>query len=144
MKTKFSELLKVKKQKVSEIEQQLASVRQKKLLILNEIDKINQDIKSFNYPSEGDYSQLNIALAQKNSLFHEKENKENLLKYCDQEIEKFNIQYKEANIEYEKINHLDNIEIEKKLDEIKLQEAKNLDEIGTQLFVRFIKKEKIV
>ncbi len=142
MKTKFSEILKVKKQKVSEIEQQLASIRQQKQQTLNQIDEIIQKIKLFSYPNEGNYAELNIALAQKNSLFHEKENKENMLKYFDQEINKFNILYKEANIEYEKINHLHKLEIEKMLDEIKRQEAKNLDEIGTQLFVRFIKKEK--
>ena len=136
MKTKFSELLKVRKQKVSEIERKLASIRAQKARTLTEIAEIRTKIEAFMLPESGDFNAMRAALAHKEFLYRDKLQKENMLKYFDQEINTLNILYKEASLEYEKIKHLDALEREKIMEAEKREEAKRLDEIAGQLFLR--------
>ena len=136
MKTKFSELLKVRKQKVSEIERKLASIRAQKAQTLTEIAEIDSQIQHFKIPESGDFNAMRMAFAQKDFLYRDKLQKENMLKYYDQEINNINILYKEVSLEYEKIKHLNALEREKILEAQKREEAKRLDEIAGQLFLR--------
>ncbi len=136
MKTKFSEILKVRKQKLSEIEQKLASLRHEKEVITTQLAETLSKIKAFTLPGSGDYIQMQMALGQKEYLFKEKEQKENMLKYYDQEIEAANLLYKEANIEYEKIKHLHDMEEQSMMEEAMRKEAKRMDEVANQLFLR--------
>jgi flagellar biosynthesis chaperone FliJ len=140
MKTKFSELVKLKKQKLSEIERALAHQRFEKQQLLSQISDIIVRIQNFTLPKSGDVSSFQMANAQKNYLFKEKEQKENMIKYFDQEIERLNILYKEANIEYEKVKHLHQLEEQKMIDARLREEAKQMDEIAGQLF--FLQKQK--
>ncbi len=136
MKTKFSELVKLKKQKVSEIERALANKRHEKALLRNQIADILQQLQNFQLPQSGDISTLQMATAQKNYLFKAKEHKENMIKYFDQEIQNLNILYKEANIAYEKVKHLHQIEEQKMIDAKLREEAREMDEIAGRLFLR--------
>jgi flagellar biosynthesis chaperone FliJ len=140
MKTKFSELLKLRKQKVSEIERALADKRHEKDQLLLQISEILVKIQHFTLPQSGDIAAFQMANAQKNYLFKEKEHKENMIKYFDQEIEILNSLYKEANIEYEKVKHLHQLEEQKMVDARLREEAKQMDEIAGQLF--FLQKQK--
>jgi hypothetical protein len=140
MKTKFSELLKVKKQKLSEIEQQLAAKRYEKEVVVLQKVQIESEISAFQLPKEGDFSSMKLAIANREYLFKEKEHKENMIKYFEQEIDNLNFLYKEANIEYEKIKHLHEVEVEKMITELLKKESKQMDEIANQLFVRNLKK----
>ena len=141
MKTKFSELVKLKKQKVSEIERSLADQRFEKQKLVSQIAEILTQIQNFTLPKSGDISTFQMATLQKNYLFKEKEHKENMIKYFDQEIERLNILYKEANIEYEKIKHLHQLEEQKMIDARLREEAKEMDEIAGQLFSLNSKKD---
>ncbi len=136
MKTKFSELLKVRKQKVSEIEQQLAAARNEKEVVLLQKVQVESQINAFALPVEGDFASMKLALASRDYLFKEKEHKENMIKYFDQEIDRLNVLYKQANIEYEKIKHLHEVEVEKIVETLLKEESKQMDEIANQLFVR--------
>ena len=142
MKTKFSEILKVKKQKLSEIEQKLANLRHEKEIITTQLAETLSKINAFTLPKSGDYTQMQMALGQKEYLFREKEQKENMLKYYDQEIEAANLLYKEANIEYEKIKHLHDMEEQSMMEEAMRKEAKRMDEVANQLFLRTQGKEE--
>ncbi len=136
MKTKFSEILKVKKQKVFEIEQKLASKRAEKEILLTQIAQILSKVKNFSFPEEGSFSTLKSARYNLEYLYKDKEQKENMIRYFDQEIDKLNILYKEANIEYEKIKHLHKVEEEMILQKLLKEESKRMDEIANQLFIR--------
>ncbi len=135
MKTKFSEILKVKKQKVSELEQQLAAKRAQKELLLVQLAEVLSKIEDFSFPKEGDFSGFKSAQYGLEYLSKEKEHKENMIKYFDQELENLNILYKEANIEYEKIKHLHELEEKMILQELLKKESKEMDEIANQLFL---------
>jgi len=136
MKTKFSELLKVRKQKVSEIEQQLAAKRhEKEAAVLHKL-QIESEIAAYELPQKGDFSAMQLAISGRDYLFKEKEHKENMIKYFDQEIENLNKLYKEANIEYEKIKHLHEVQMQEMIDAIAREESKQMDEIANQLFIR--------
>ncbi len=136
MKTKFSELLKVKKQKVSEIEQKLAAKRHEKEVVVLQKLQIESEIAAYTLPSQGDFSAMQLAISGRDYLFKEKEQKENIIKYFNQEINNLNILYKEANIEYEKIKHLHEVEMQKIVEAIAKEESKQMDEIANQLFMR--------
>jgi len=136
MKTKFSELLKVKKQKVSEIEQKLAAKRHEKEVLLTQKVEIESQIASYALPQEGDFSAMQMALSSREYLFREKEQKEQMLEQINYEIAQLNLLYKEANIDYEKILHLHEVEQEKKLAQLLKEESKQMDEIANQLFTR--------
>ncbi len=140
MKTKFSELLKVRKQKVSEIERKLASVQAQKAQTRVEIAELDSALCSLEIPQNGDAVVMHSFLAQKEFLYRDKLQKENILKYFEQEISNLNILYKEASTEYEKIKYMHTVEIEKLLEMRKKEESKQLDEIATQLFIRNQKK----
>ena len=136
MKTKFSELLKVKKQKVSEIEQKLAAKRHEKEVVVSQKLQIESEIAAYTLPSQGDFSAMHLAISGRDYLFKEKEQKENIIKYFNQEINNLNILYKEANIEYEKIKHLHEVEMQKIVEAIAKEESKQMDEVANQLFMR--------
>lgn len=142
MKTKFSELLKVKKQKLSEVERALAQKRHERAQLVEQSALIRSRIETFSPPKSGDYRQMRMALHSREYLFKEKERNANMIKYYDQEIAALQQLYKEANIDYEKINHLHTLEVEQRLKERMRQEAKDMDEIAGQLF--FIERMKEV
>jgi len=54
----------------------------------------------------------------------------------NQQIEGIKELYKEANIDFEKINYLEDLEIKKQLEELKVQENKDMDEIANLLFTK--------
>ncbi len=143
MKTKFSELLKVKKQKVSELENQLATKRQEKKIVLNEISALISKISELQLPQYGNFAQLKVSQHERTYFFREKENKDNMVKYFDQEINNLNYLYKEANIDYEKIKHLHDIEEKKIIENLEKQESKAMDEIANQLFLLRQNKEHV-
>lgn len=136
MKTKFSEILKVKKQKVSEIEQRLAAKRHEKEVVLLQKVQIESQIAAFTLPQHGDFSAMKMAISSRDYLFKEKEHKDNMIKYFDQEINNLNILYKKANIEYEKIKHLHEVQMQKLIEQMQKEESKQMDEIANQLFIR--------
>ncbi len=136
MKTKFSELLKVRKQKLSEIERELADKQSQRTVLQEQVAQISGRIAAYTLPQSGSYTAMQVALGKKAYLFRDKEHKENMIKYFDQEIKNLNILYKEATIAYEKIKHLHEREVAEIVAEKLRQEAKEMDEIAGQLFYR--------
>ena len=136
MKTKFSQILKIRKEEVSKIELQLASKRAQKEILLTQVAEILSRIEEFSFPKEGDFSAMKSAHYGLEYLYKDKEQKENMIKYFDQEIENLNILYKKANIEYEKIKHLHQEQEKMILKKLLKEESKQIDEIANQLFLR--------
>ena len=141
MKTRFTDILKVKKQKLFEVERELLDVRNRKKRLELKIEQLDTEVASFKSPESGDFGTLQMS---RHSFLYLIQQKEVL-------IEKLNIRikqivgleelYKEANIDYEKIAYLDEIEHKKEMKRIADEESKELDEIANILFVN--KREKV-
>ncbi len=141
MKTRFSDILKIRKEKLSEIERELLDVRNRKRKIEEEITKVDAKIKVFKQPQIGDFSLMQVARDALTMLRQQKEDlvQKHLLR--ERQIEGLKGLYQEANIEYEKIAYLNEEAIKKVLKQRQLEESKALDEIANILFVN--KKEKV-
>jgi len=136
MKTKYSQLLKVKKQKVDSIENEIAFLNTKKDSIKKEKEKLEKEIKSLDKPKKGKFDIFLSVSYSFDSLFTFKKEKELLLKHTEFELSQKQNEYKKALVEYEKIKYLEDLEIEKKLDKIKKDEQKLLDEMSVVTYKR--------
>ncbi len=135
MKTKFLQLLKVKEQKLKDIELELYHVQNKKSQVLQELDNIVHDISNLTIPKSGSFAKINILYENKKALLKQKESKKQMVKLLEEKIKQTQTMYKRANIEFEKIKYLHDLEIKKILQNIKEQEQKDMDEIANLLFV---------
>ena len=141
MKTRFADLLKVKKQKLDEVERQLLDVQNRKKRLTYEIVQVDHDIAILELPKSGDFGLMQASREGFLALVFEKELLVEKLALREQQIVGLKSLYKEVSIEYEKIAYLDNEEIQKEIKRLKIEEAKDLDEIANILFVN--KKEKV-
>lgn len=136
MKTKYSQLLKVKKQKVDSIENEIALLNSKKNSTEKDIENLKEEINSLKKPKEGKFGIFVSASYSFDTLFMLKKEKETFLQHIDNELEQKRDEYKKAKMEYEKIKYLEDLEIEKKLDKIKKDEQKLLDEMSVITYKR--------
>ena len=137
MKTKFSQILKLKKRRVEEIENALTEVRAQKRRALREIEDILQEIASLKTPTSGSFGEMNVAFMSLSQLSNQKKSKEFEVTQIEQRIRDIQELYKEANIEFEKIQYLEDEEHKKVLEALKVQENKDMDEIANLLYSRF-------
>ncbi len=134
MKTKFLQLLKIKEQKLKNIELRLYHVQNLKFNILKEIEDIVHDIKKLELPKNGNFAKIGIVYSNKKYLMQQKEIKKQELIVLENKIVQIKDQYKKASIDYERIKYLHNMEIKKIIHKIKEQEQKEMDEIANLLF----------
>ena len=143
MKTRFTDILKVKKQKLSEVERELLDVQNHKKRLELEIAQVDREVAALQTPKSGDFGTLQmsrhsfISLIQQKELFIEK------LAVRIKQIAGLKELYKEASIDYEKLAYLDADEIKKELKRIAEEESKELDEIANILFVNKREKEEV-
>ncbi len=139
--TRFSDILKVKKQKLSDVERELQDVRNRKKRLVLQIEQVDDEIKRLQAPQNGDFGTLQMARESFLAMIREKEILTQKLETRNRQIEALEILYKEVNIDYEKIAYLDELEIKKEMKRIADEESKALDEIANILFVN--KREKV-
>ncbi len=134
MKTRFTSLVHIKKNIVQKSERLL----QKAHANLNKAKKALQDslayLQEIRPPSHGKIAEFlaNRTLfdAQRAIIQHNEE----WLQYTKNEVAQAKEQLKKDMIEYEKYKYLEYEEIQKALKEIKIQEAKDLDEIALMTY----------
>ena len=136
MKTKYSQLLKVKKQKVELIENEIALLNSKKELIKKEIEELILQINDIKKPKEGKFGVFLSASYSFDKMHSFKKDKEDILKQKEGELAQKRQEYKMALMEYEKIKYLEDLLIEEKLDKIKKDEQKLLDELSQVIYKR--------
>jgi len=134
MKTKYSQIVKLKKFAVDNVENQL-QLTQKNIIFLNEKLKEQYDeLHSVHMPKSGMVNDFQKVAMVKEMI---KEQIEDTKKQIDRFLiikERQMEELKVANIEYEKMKHLDEVEQEIILKNLAKLEAKQLDEIGLMLF----------
>ncbi len=142
MKTKFSEILKLKKEKISEVERAILKKQNIKSSLLQKNRDLELEILKIDQPLEGDFSQIQL------SKFHasnfRRAIKQNLheISFVQEEIINLNKLYRERKIDFEKIKYLHDEEIMKHLKAVALQESKDLDEIANILFLKKSKENQ--
>ena len=136
MKTKFSPILQIKKLESEKLQNEIVKLQNQKRKREQEYETLKNELKKITPPSKGDIKELNttfLKLTLQNEAIEQK--KQNIL-FLEEQVKLTELKYKEAMLEYEKVKHLHELEVKKIVDEIKKQEAKELDEIGTLLFSR--------
>lgn len=134
MKSQFSKIAKIRKQKRDAIERELMKSQNKERMLTHKIDALYKEIAAVEMPKEGIISVLLMVNEQKSILGREK-------KHCEQELfvvqrttKQLQSEYQKAHVEYEKIKYLEEQELQAIMDKIKREEQLYLDEISTMLF----------
>ena len=140
MKTKFSPILKVKNLDVEKLENEIVKLNNQKKSLHEDIKALHEELENSKTPISGDISLLKMQYFQNDYINQSITLKLQNIKFLEDQIKSTELLLKKAMLEYEKIKHLHELEIKKILQELKKQEAKDLDEIGTLLFS--LKKEE--
>jgi predicted nucleic acid-binding Zn-ribbon protein len=134
LETKYKKLVFIKEQDRKNKEAQIAKINAKRAEVKQKIDNLNEAINETKIPKDGNFAALNIIKATLDGLRREKRELENYYNYLAVELTNAQKQYKKANIEYEKMKHLDDLEKEKMVEKIKKLEQIQSDEISLMLF----------
>lgn len=130
MKTKFSIILKIKKDILSKVERELININNAILNKEQEIANLKSQIREMKVPNVSVYREL-LSFKDRVSAFQlEIEQEHNILEFMQSSKIDINKRYKLAMIEYEKINHLHLQEIKEQLIKLSKEEQKALDEFG--------------
>jgi len=136
MKKDFSPVLKIKKENIKKIENDIKDfqIRQKKLAQEKEI--LFKELLSNNIPSHHSGGVLSVIKEIKTHLQDLIKEKEILLSKTNENLKYLQQEYKKALIEYEKIKYLQNIFVKKRKEEQERKERIELDEIAAILYTR--------
>lgn len=134
MKTKFDALLSKLKQEIQICEQEIMQINALLSQTQQEIQNLMIKMEQIPIPNHGDFSIMKDIFEGKKaylSLIDEAQEKLSALKY--QKAQK-QAQYKLHQLEFEKIQYLHQKEIQNKIQTLKAQEAKLLDDIASARF----------
>ena len=134
MKTRYSPLVKLKKSTMDKSER---LVQQKNADLNNAIDALKNSyefLEDIEQPSSGNINDLlasrRLLSSQRDLIDHNK----SWVNFAKDQLEDAKNQFKKDMIEYEKYKYLDFQEIKKYQQELKVKEAKNLDEVALMTF----------
>lgn len=134
MKSKFSKIAKIRKQKREAIEKELLRSQNKQKMLTHKIASLYEEIVSIKMPQNGTVSLLSLVGEQKKILNRDKKHYEHELQLAMVATQKLQVEYQKAHIDYEKIKYLEEQELQAMIDKMKQQEQLYLDEISTMLF----------
>lgn len=134
MKSQFSKIAKIRKQKRDAIEKELLKSQNHEKRLMYKIASIYEEIVSIKLPQNGAVSLLTMVGEQKRVLNRDKKQSEYELQMAKSHTQKLQDEYKRAHIEYEKIKYLEEQELQALMNKIKQQEQLDLDEVSTMLF----------
>jgi len=130
----FGKIAKVNKQKVQKVENELFVLKSNIRVIEKKIKGIYIDIGQLNIPENGEARELMLFQEQRKLLNNQKNRDQRELNVKNLELANKYQEYKKAKMEYEKIKYLEEQEIIKKIEKLKKQEQKDLDEISNMLY----------
>lgn len=134
MKSQFSKIAKIRKQKRDAIERELMKSQNKERMLNHKITTLYEEIAAVQMPKEGLVSVLLMVGEQKSILNREKKRCEQELFVVQRTSKQLQGEYQKAHVEYEKIKYLEEQELQAMMDKIKREEQLYLDEISTMLF----------
>lgn len=134
MKTRFSSLVLLKKNKMKKSEQ---FVQQASVNVNNANTALEQSYKSLDELSAPNSGRINEMLAVRHLLTSQRENIEHnkgWVNFAKNELQNAKERFKADTLEYEKFQYLELQEIKKELLKIKIKESKELDEIAIMTY----------
>lgn len=142
MKSQFSKIAKIRKQKRDAIERELMKSQNKERLLTHKIASLYDEIAAVQMPKEGLVTLLLMVNEQKSILNREKKRCEQELFVVQRNTKRLQDEYQKAHIEYEKIKYLEEQELQAMMDKLKREEQLYLDEISTMLFAGEISQKR--
>ncbi len=136
MKTKYSQLLKIKKQKIETIENAITSLNLEIKKNEFEIEKTINDINSLKSPVSGKFSIIMAYNYSFDALVRSKKEKQLLLIQKKEKLLKLQKEYKMALIEFEKVKYLEDLIIKEQMEKDRKKEQQIIDEISVMNFKR--------
>ena len=136
MKTKFDQIVKLKKLDVEKIERELLKQNQKIEKANQELTQFKIEFSKFEYPKTGNFALITQFKTMQTAFLREIKQKEEELVFLENQKTLLQGQLKDKQLEYEKIKYLQGEEIKKMVKKLKKEEAKNIDEIALMLFKR--------
>ena len=133
-KTKFDSIVKLKKLKVDECQNEMTQLNNKIFEAQKEMDDIQQQINEFQYPKDGSFAIMKQSKSLLNAIVSQKNTKQEQINFLNSQKDILVNNLKNANLEYEKMKYLQAEEIKKYLQELKQKEVKELDEIALMLY----------
>ncbi len=134
LKTRFTQLVALKKDIVQKSEQALFQANQSLQNAQNELQNSYDILNTMHEPTNGSVSQLlanrTLLSSQRGAIQHNKE----WIKFAQQQVNQAKEQLQKDMIEYEKFKYLELEEIKKILKAQKQQEAKDLDEVALMTY----------
>ena len=138
MKSKFTPIVKVRKQQCDMVEIHLSKARLEKHKLEQKVISTCKEIEKTSVPTNGDISLMNIARERLSIIRRTKDNLNKELLAKKEEIRELGDKYKKAYLEFEKIKYLQEQEFVRWIEKSKKQESLNMDEISNMLFRRKI------
>lgn len=136
MKSKFTQIVNIKKRNLDKIELNLARTRNEAAMIEGFIAQATEQISNFEMPSSGSAADLRGSLELLGAMRREKNLLTERLELTKKSIAHLERQYKAANLEYEKMKYLQTQDFSVQIEKIKKAEAAALDEFATMNFTR--------
>lgn len=135
MKSKFTPVVKMRKQLLDLAEVELAKSRAKSEQLKEQIGTILQEINSQEIPQSGNFAQaLHVKAVIEQMMRHKGELQTQMLEN-ERVIDECMNGFKEARKEYEKMKYLEQEELKEIMKKLKKQEQADIDEIASVLFV---------
>lgn len=130
MKSKYSPVLKIKEQKMSDIEIRLFNARSQKSSLEAQLASLKDDLAHEKLPSSGDFGTMQLFSFTHAQRIDESELVKEKILIANTKITELENEYKEAYKECEKIKFLHNSEVKNMLKKIEKKNQAELDEIA--------------
>lgn len=141
MKSQFSKIAKIRKQKRDAIERELLKSQNKERMLSHKIATFYEEIAALQMPKEGMISLLLMVGEQKSILNRDKKRCEQERMVVERQTKQLQLEYQKAHLEYEKFKYLEEQELQTMMEKLKREEQLYLDEISTMLFAGEISKK---
>ncbi|TQR61509.1 flagellar FliJ family protein [Campylobacter troglodytis] len=142
MKSKFSSVVKVKKQELDKAELELSKARARQRQNEETLMLAEAEYLSLVMPKEGNAMLLRQSLNYKAVAKQMKDLAQEKLRLSHQEINHYQHLYKKAHLNYEKLKYLEVEELKELEKKLKKEEEKALDEIATSKYFRERKRNE--
>lgn len=136
MKSKYSPVLKIKEQKVNDIEIRLFNARASKSSLENSLNELKNSAKNQEFPKSGNWADLQLVIAINESRKDEIEMIKEKIALTNNQIYQLENAYKEAYKDKEKIKFLHSTEIENTIKKLAHKSQTELDELAVMGFFR--------
>ncbi len=134
MTSKFTPIVKVRKQQRDAVETRLAKARFEKHELEQKIIFTCKDIEKIETPTSGDISLMRMSRERLAIIRKIKDRLEEELHIKDDEISQLRDKHKRAHLEFEKIKHLEGQDFQAWIEKAKKDEQLDMDEISNMLF----------